>query len=254
MGCEDEDMVNKALKELNYSTDIMIKYLSKKYDGNLTVITKLMRDSTLDRMKRSQAILKEQLFVDVLLQNHHKSMNALEYSLKNETNGSYFEYFLSFDAVKQFYNAKDCEDIKQNKSIYRLLYWTFVDCNNDDIASKIIRLIDFDKDTIIKRYLNYEYEDSEEKEHIPDYGQSNQKKTKHVIQRSLTLDQLDDDFSDIARNVSSYGSKQKNDEDAFKSQSYNIMGQCIYKQTLKRLKLLDTIIGEDALVENATFC
>merc|ERR1712228_1104245 len=106
--CEDEDMVKQALKELNYSTDIMIKYLSKKYDGNLTVITKLMRDSTLDRMKRSQAILKEQLFVDVLLQSHHKSMNALEYSLKNETNGSYFEYFLSFDAVKQFYKTKDC--------------------------------------------------------------------------------------------------------------------------------------------------
>merc|ERR1712228_540196 len=110
MGCEDEDMVNKALKELNYSTNIMIKYLSKKYDGNLTVITKLMRDSTLDRMKRSHSILEEhskQLFVNVLLQSHHKSMNALEYSLKNETNGSYFEYFLSFDAVKEFYNSKD---------------------------------------------------------------------------------------------------------------------------------------------------
>merc|ERR1712228_920813 len=99
--CEDEDMVNKALKELDYSTDIMIKYLSKKYDGSLTVITKLMRDSTLERMKRTKSIFDQiekykELFVSVLLQNHHKCMNALEYSLKNETKESYFEYFLSF--------------------------------------------------------------------------------------------------------------------------------------------------------------
>merc|ERR1712129_94344 len=46
---------------------------------------------------------------------------------------------------------------------------------------------------------------------IPDYRQTTTKKQKHRKQRSsttLALDQLNDDFSAIAKNVSAYGSKQ----------------------------------------------
>merc|ERR1712228_791311 len=75
---------------------------------------------------------------------------------------------------------------------------------------------------------------------IPDYGQSNNKKTKHRKQRSSTtiaLDQLNDDFSDIARNVSSYGSKQK-----------NVSGPTHYRKFSNTTKMIiGDIVDEDGI-------
>merc|ERR1712228_1168555 len=148
-----------------YKSEEIIRFISYEYDGNYTVMTRMMKSSTLDKMKRLQTILKEELFIDAVLTSHYKCMNALEWSLRNKTNESHYAYFLSFTKIKQFYNKTDGND-KQSKAIYRMLYYLFAECTNDDIVGDILGLIKFKK-IITQKFTDWQYpqlQQSEKKE------------------------------------------------------------------------------------------
>eukprot|EP01083_Nonionella_stella_P056604 148946_1 len=149
--CENMKVVDYVLDVLEVSkTEHLIKILSGN-DHSVWYWLECDNNNSVSILKRIVNKIGETEFVEVAL-NKDNPQNVLECAIAS-TKMDDIEYLFSMQSIRARYDCTD--DLDQiNEAIYRILYFTFVECKDDTVLDYILNELHLEK-RIITRHLQY---------------------------------------------------------------------------------------------------